>query len=258
MFDVTGLTKVGDYAEAVYTVRNDSNGICAEITLNLTNSNSEYFKVTETIFDNKLQAGEETTAKIRVEMIKTPIESTISTNIVAKIKSNPIENNQALLGESIEEVHPKPYLYSISKTFKYYNSQLSEEEITYTNYNDAKMAFNNKPVASAIITKNGLIDELYAVFEMNNSLYYLRGAEMYNSEQQGKIFIKNVEVLKSAYGPNWDNYCHIDENDDYTDFCCDMNGLNACARSTGWVYAQDSNTRGGCAVDWGYVYCFSW
>ena len=66
-FDVTGLTKIGDYAEAVYTVRNDSNGIGAEITLNLNSSNTEYFKVTETILDNKLQAGEETTAKVNVE-----------------------------------------------------------------------------------------------------------------------------------------------------------------------------------------------
>ena len=77
MFDVTGLTKVGDYAEAVYTVRNDSNGIGAEITLNLNSSNTEYFKVTETILDDKLQAGEETTAKIRVEMIKTPITDAV-------------------------------------------------------------------------------------------------------------------------------------------------------------------------------------
>ena len=80
-FDVTGLTKVGDYAEAVYTVRNDSNGIGAEITLNLTSSNTEYFKVTETILDNKLQAGEETTAKVKVEMIKTPITDSVSTRL---------------------------------------------------------------------------------------------------------------------------------------------------------------------------------
>ena len=37
MFDVTGLTKVGDYAEAVYTVRNDSNGVGAEISLSVSN-----------------------------------------------------------------------------------------------------------------------------------------------------------------------------------------------------------------------------
>ena len=84
MFDVTGLTKVGDYAEAVYIVRNDSNGVGAEISLNLSNTNNEYFKVTETILDNKLQAGEETTAKVKVEMIKTPITDSVSTSITAE------------------------------------------------------------------------------------------------------------------------------------------------------------------------------
>ena len=54
LFNVTGLSKVGDYAEAKYVVKNDSNGIGAEISLELTNSNSEYFKVTETIDDNRL------------------------------------------------------------------------------------------------------------------------------------------------------------------------------------------------------------
>ena len=53
-FNVTGLTKLGDYAEAKYVVKNDSNGIGTEVTLELTNSNSEYFKVTETIDDNRL------------------------------------------------------------------------------------------------------------------------------------------------------------------------------------------------------------
>ena len=50
-FNVTGLTKVGDYAEAKYTVSNDSAGIGAEISLNVTTTNTEFFKVTETIND---------------------------------------------------------------------------------------------------------------------------------------------------------------------------------------------------------------
>ena len=44
-FNVTGLSKVGDYAEAEYTIKNDSAGIGAEISLNLSNTNNEYFKV---------------------------------------------------------------------------------------------------------------------------------------------------------------------------------------------------------------------
>ena len=98
-FNVTGLSKTGDYAEAVYTVRNDSNGIGAEISLNLSNTNNEYFKVTETILDNKLQAGDETTASVKVEMIKTPINDSVTTSVTAKLISTPIENANATGGD---------------------------------------------------------------------------------------------------------------------------------------------------------------
>ena len=113
MFDVTGLTKVGDYAEAVYTVRNDSNGIGAEISLSVSNSNSEYFKVTETILDNKLQAGEETTAKVKVEMIKTPITDSVSTSITATLIATPLEDAEATGGSSAtEEAIPEPVSFT--------------------------------------------------------------------------------------------------------------------------------------------------
>ena len=113
MFDVTGLTKVGDYAEAVYTVRNDSNGVGAEISLSVSNSNSEYFKVTETILDNKLQAGEETTAKVKVEMIKTPITDTVSTTITATLTATPLEDAEATGGSpATEEAIPEPVSFT--------------------------------------------------------------------------------------------------------------------------------------------------
>ena len=112
MFDVTGLTKVGDYAEAVYTVRNDSNGVGAEISLSVSNSNSEYFKVTETILDNKLQAGEETTAKVKVEMIKTPITDSVSTSITATLIATPLEDAEATGGSPASKVAGEPESFS--------------------------------------------------------------------------------------------------------------------------------------------------
>ena len=112
MFDVTGLTKVGDYAEAVYIVRNDSNGVGAEISLNLSNTNNEYFKVTETILDNKLQAGEETTAKVKVEMIKTPITDSVSTSITATLIATPLENDSATGGSPASKVAGEPESFS--------------------------------------------------------------------------------------------------------------------------------------------------
>jgi hypothetical protein len=108
MFDVTGLTKVGDYAEAVYIVRNDSNGVGAEISLNLSNTNNEYFKVTETILDNKLQAGDETTASVKVEMIKTPITDSVTTTVTATLTATPIENANATGGSSVSKVAGDP------------------------------------------------------------------------------------------------------------------------------------------------------
>ena len=112
MFDVTGLTKVGDYAEAVYIVRNDSNGVGAEISLNLSNTNNEYFKVTETILDNKLQAGEETTAKVKVEMIKTPITDSVSTSITASLTASPLEDAEATGGSSASKIAGDPESFS--------------------------------------------------------------------------------------------------------------------------------------------------
>ena len=112
MFDVTGLTKVGDYAEAVYIVRNDSNGVGAEISLSVTNSNSEYFKVTETIQDNKLQAGDETTATVKVEMIKTPITDTVSTTITATLTATPLEDAEATGGSAASKIAGDPESFS--------------------------------------------------------------------------------------------------------------------------------------------------
>ena len=95
LFDVGGLTKVGDYAIATYTIINNSNAIGADITLNVTNSNSNYFKVTESIADSQLQAGDTTTGTIKVEMIKTPVDNTVTTSVKGTLTATPIENELA-------------------------------------------------------------------------------------------------------------------------------------------------------------------
>ena len=107
-FDVSGLTKVGDYGVATYTVLNNSNGIGADITLQLTNSNNEYFKITETVADSQLQAGDDTTATIRVEMIKTPINDSVTTSVTAKLIANPMENASATGSSSASKASDDP------------------------------------------------------------------------------------------------------------------------------------------------------
>ena len=111
-FNVTGLSKTGDYAEAEYTIKNDSAGIGAEISLNVTTTNTEFFKVTETIDDNKLQAGETTQATVKVEMIKTPIDSDVSTSVTATLIATPLENDSATGGSPASKASDDPVSFA--------------------------------------------------------------------------------------------------------------------------------------------------
>ena len=93
--NATGLTKAGDYATAEYTVINEPNGIGAQISLDLVCTNTEYFRVTQTIDDVELQSGDTTQVRVVVELIKTPIEDTVTTEITGTIEAVAIEDANA-------------------------------------------------------------------------------------------------------------------------------------------------------------------
>ena len=255
-FDVTGLTKVGDYAEAVYTVRNDSNGIGAEITLNLESSNTEYFKVTETILDNKLQAGEETTAKVRVEMIKTPITDSVSTSITATLTASPLEDAQASGGEEKSDIKPTPAPYTylirgdIDGMYTNIISGIDPSVRTYTSFAAAKSDFGH-PLAIAVKVESGSVTESYVTFEKNGKVYKLKRPivdELILEEKP--TYDANVAVLKEAFGPDWESVC----NDYDGNFDCSADGWRARARG-GSVYASDGS--GHCdAFAYGHVGCY--
>ena len=105
-FSVSTLTGLGDSEVATFRVKNESKGIGADISLSVTSSNSEYFKVTEYVQDTQLQAGDETTVTVTVEMIKTPITDSVSTSITATLTASPLENAEATGGEEKSKVKP--------------------------------------------------------------------------------------------------------------------------------------------------------
>ena len=76
---VTGLAEKGDKSKATYTIINDSRKTGTNISLNLTNSNTEFFKVTAEIHKSGLIPKETTTVDLTIELIKNPkgIKSTI-------------------------------------------------------------------------------------------------------------------------------------------------------------------------------------
>ena len=242
IFDVTGLTKVGDYAEAVYTVRNDSNGIGTKITLNLTSSNTEYFKVTETILDNKLQAGDSTTAKVKVEMIKTPITDSVSTSVTARLTATPIENASAIDGEPKEIIKPTPLVYTVDGVNDIFmNTDISNWTGVYNNFSAAKAEFGY-PYALAHDTEDGKVTASYVVFEKNNQVYYLKGRIKEAKLTDKPVYEKNVATIKEAFGQNWQSVCsYVYETIQLESFECSIDGLFVTVDNNGKIRVTNSN-----------------
>ena len=97
---VNGLTAKGDEATATYTVKNLSADLSADLTAEATSSNEEYFEVLCTLEKTTLKAQEETTLKVTVRLLKTPIDETkenlrtdIGVTVTAEPKQPGEENN---------------------------------------------------------------------------------------------------------------------------------------------------------------------
>jgi len=89
--DITGLKKTGDSVTAIFTIANKSNNLHADIYAKVTNTNTEYFKVTSILSEStiKPKVGK-TTLKITVELIKLPIDREQKSDINVSVSANPI------------------------------------------------------------------------------------------------------------------------------------------------------------------------
>ena len=89
--NVEGLSAKGDKVTATYKVKNFSDDLSADIALAIGNNNEEYFSTTAVLGKDSLTAGEETTAVVTVELIKTLITSDETANITAIIEATPVQ-----------------------------------------------------------------------------------------------------------------------------------------------------------------------
>lgn len=74
-----------------YDVQNDSEKYDADLDIDLTNSNPEYFKVTSQIDNKILKENNKTKVTFKVELIKQPIASEETTTITGTIVAKPIK-----------------------------------------------------------------------------------------------------------------------------------------------------------------------
>ena len=253
-FNVSTLNGAGQSVTATYRVKNESPGIGASIGLQLTNSNPDYFKVTQKILDNKLQAGEETTVTVKVEMLKTPVTDAVSTTITATLVATPIEDAEASGGEEKSDIKPTPdpYTYLIRGDISMYTNIISGIDPsvrTYTSFAAAKSDFGH-PLAIAVKVESGSVTESYVTFEKNGKVYKLKRPIVDESSLEEKpTYDANVAVLKEAFGPDWESVC----NDYGSNFYCYADGWNASAYG-GYVRAYGGSGYCGAFAD-GRVGC---
>ena len=113
--NVTGLTAKGDEAIATYTVKNQSSDISADLTAEATSSNQTYFEVICSLEKTTLKAQEETTLKVTVRLLKTPIDETkedLNSDIDVTLTAEPKQPGEEANGgsTSVSSNETRPYL----------------------------------------------------------------------------------------------------------------------------------------------------
>lgn len=87
--NITGLKNVGDIVTVMFTVSNKNNDIDVELNTRITNTNTEYFKVTSNLSEEILKSRTgATNLSVMVELLKLPVKNSENTNISIDIIAN--------------------------------------------------------------------------------------------------------------------------------------------------------------------------
>ena len=89
--NVVGLTSAGETVTATYTVQNTSADLSADLTVETTNNNEEYFEISSKLGNTSIVAGEATTLTLTVKLIKTPIEKEEKATIGIQLTAEPVQ-----------------------------------------------------------------------------------------------------------------------------------------------------------------------
>ena len=153
---VNGLTAKGDEATATYTVKNQSADLSADLTAEATSTNEEYFEVLCTLEKTTLKAQEETTLKVTVRLLKTPIDETkenlktdIGVNVTAEPKQPGEENN----GGSETVSNRNPYL---PKGFRQVSGTTLEKGLTIQDSTGNQYVWVEVPKTTEVYPTAGL------------------------------------------------------------------------------------------------------
>lgn len=89
--NVTGLTMEENFESVTYIVQNTSKDLSAELSIETTNSNKEYFSIESKIEKTTLAKGEATKVIIKVELLKELVDESQKAVIGIKLNANPVQ-----------------------------------------------------------------------------------------------------------------------------------------------------------------------
>ena len=211
---VNGLTAKGDEATATYTVKNQSADLSADLSAKATSSNEEYFEVLCTLEKTTLKAQEETTLKVTVRLLKTPIDETkenLKTDIGVTVTAEPKQPGEENNGGSETVSNRNPYL---PKGFRQVSGTTLEKGLTIQDSTGNQYVWVEVPKTKEVYPTAGLeitefTEDKYTAIETDlhtytndyresgdEDTYYSDAATGLTSEQYTQL---KQKMLKSVY-----------------------------------------------------------
>ena len=213
--NVTGLTAKGDEAVATYTVKNLSSDISADLTADATSSNQTYFEVICSLEKTTLKAQEETTLKVTVRLLKTPIDETkedLNSDIDVTLTAEPKQPGEEANGgsTSVSSNETRPYLPT---GFTQVKGTTLKNGLTIQDSTGNQYVWVEVPKAERVYKTAGLeikdfTDEEYTKIEDDLHTYtdVYRDGTSYKDEYYSEVGLTNDQytnlkktMLKSVY-----------------------------------------------------------
>ena len=213
--NVTGLTAKGDEAVATYTVKNLSSDISADLTAEATSSNQTYFEVICSLEKTTLKAQEETTLKVTVRLLKTPIDETkedLNSDIDVTLTAEPKQPGEETNGgsTSVSSNETRPYLPT---GFTQVKGTTLKNGLTIQDSTGNQYVWVEVPKAERVYKTAGLeikdfTDEEYTAIETDLHTYtdVYRNGTNYKDEYYSGVGLTSEEyyslkkmMLKSVY-----------------------------------------------------------
>ena len=213
--NVTGLTAKGDEATATYTVKNLSSDISADLTAEATSSNQTYFEVICSLEKTTLKAQEETTLKVTVRLLKTPIDETkedLNSDIDVTLTAEPKQPGEEANGgsTSVSSNETRPYLPT---GFTQVKGTTLKNGLTIQDSTGNQYVWVEVPKAERVYKTAGLeikdfTDEEYTAIETDLHTYtdVYRNGTNYKDEYYSGVGLTSEEyyslkkmMLKSVY-----------------------------------------------------------